>query len=61
MLVATDNLALVKGILDRVLASGDIQPLLDGLADDVMFTVPRPREAPTPTRAPARRLCSTTS
>ena len=39
MLVATNNLALVNGILDRMLASGDIQPLLDSLADDVMFTV----------------------
>jgi ketosteroid isomerase-like protein len=48
MLVATDNLALVKGILDRMLASGDIQPLLDGLADDVMFTVPTPQGSPDP-------------
>jgi hypothetical protein len=48
MLVATDNLALVKGILDRVLASGDIQPLLDGLADDVMFTVATPEGSPDP-------------
>ena len=42
MLVATDNLALVKGILERMLASGDIQPLLDGLAEDVRFTVATP-------------------
>ena len=48
MLVATDNLALVKGILDRMLASGDIQPLLDGLADDVMFTVATPQGSPDP-------------
>jgi ketosteroid isomerase-like protein len=48
MLVATDNLALVKGILDRLLASGDIQPLLDGLADDVMFTVAPPHGSPDP-------------
>jgi ketosteroid isomerase-like protein len=48
MLVATDNLALVKGILDRMLASGDIQPLLDGLADDVTFTVATPHGSPDP-------------
>jgi ketosteroid isomerase-like protein len=39
MPVAADNLALVKGILDRMLPSGDLRPLLDGLADDVVFTV----------------------
>ena len=43
MLVVTDNLALVKRILDRMLASGDIQPLLDGLSEDVVFTVAAPR------------------
>ena len=48
MLVATDNLALVKGILDRMLASGDIQPLLDGLAEDVTFTVAPPHRSPDP-------------
>ena len=37
MLVTTDNLTLVKGILDRMLASGDIQSLLDGLADGVIL------------------------
>src|SRR3954452_10336609 len=31
MPAAADNLALVKGILDRMLPSGDLRPLLDGL------------------------------
>jgi ketosteroid isomerase-like protein len=39
MSAAANNLALVKGILDRMLPSGDLRPLLDGLADDVVFTV----------------------
>jgi len=39
MPVMTDNLALVKGIVDRVLRSGDLGPLLDGLTDDVVFRV----------------------
>ena len=42
MLVVTDNLALVRSILDRMLASGDIQPLMDGLSEDVVFTVAAP-------------------
>jgi hypothetical protein len=50
MLVATDNLTLVKGILDRMLASGDIQPLLDGFADDVTFRVATPHGSPDPYR-----------
>ena len=36
---ATHNLALVNEILNRVLPSGDARPLLDALADDVVFTV----------------------
>jgi ketosteroid isomerase-like protein len=48
MLVVTDNLALVKGILDRMLASGDVQPLLDGLSEDVVFTVAAPHGSPEP-------------
>jgi ketosteroid isomerase-like protein len=46
MPAALDNLALVKGILDRILPSGDLQPLLDGLADDVVFTVTTPDDDP---------------
>jgi ketosteroid isomerase-like protein len=46
MLAAVDNLALVKGILDRMLPSGDLRPLLDGLADDVAFTVATPDDGP---------------
>src|SRR5262245_40916119 len=42
MLATTDNLALVKDILDRMLPSGDLQPLREGLADDVVFTVATP-------------------
>jgi ketosteroid isomerase-like protein len=34
-----DNLALVQDILDRMLPSADLQPLLDHLADDVAFAV----------------------
>jgi ketosteroid isomerase-like protein len=39
MRVMTDNLALVKGIVDRMLLSGDLRPLLDGLAEDVALRV----------------------
>jgi hypothetical protein len=40
MPVATaDNLALVKGILEPLIQSADLRPLLDGLADDVDFRV----------------------
>jgi ketosteroid isomerase-like protein len=46
MPAAVDNLALVKGILDRMLPSGDLRPLLDGLADDVVFTVATPEDGP---------------
>ena len=38
----TDDLALVKDILDRVLASGDLEPLLESLADDVVLAVATP-------------------
>jgi ketosteroid isomerase-like protein len=41
-----DNLALVKGILDRMLPSGDLGPLLDGLADDIVFTVATSDDGP---------------
>jgi ketosteroid isomerase-like protein len=46
MPAAVDNLALVKGILDHMLSSGDLRPLLDGLADDVVFTVATPDDGP---------------
>jgi ketosteroid isomerase-like protein len=46
MPAATDNLALVKGILDRMLPSGDLRPLLDGLAEDVVFMVATPDDGP---------------
>jgi len=42
MRVMTDNLALIKGIVDRVLESGDLRPLLDGLDDGVVFTLATP-------------------
>jgi len=50
MLVVTDNLALVRSILDRMLASGDIQPLMDGLSEDVVFTVAAPHGGPEPSQ-----------
>src|SRR4051812_27291380 len=46
MPAAADNLALVKGILDRILPSGDLRPLLDGLADEVVLTVATPDDGP---------------
>lgn len=46
MRVTTDNLALVKGIVDHVLVSGDLRPLLDGLAEDVVFRVAGPDGGP---------------
>jgi hypothetical protein len=42
MAAVTDDLALVESLLRRMLPSGDIQPLLDALADDVVFTVVSP-------------------
>jgi ketosteroid isomerase-like protein len=46
MRLMTDNLALIKGIMDRVLESGDLRPLLDGLAEDVVLTVAAPDSGP---------------
>jgi ketosteroid isomerase-like protein len=46
MRVTTDNLALVKGIVNHVLVSGDLRPLLDGLAEDVVFRVAGPDGGP---------------
>lgn len=42
MLAVTHDLDLVRDILDRMLPSADLQPLLDHLADDVEFTVAAP-------------------
>jgi ketosteroid isomerase-like protein len=42
MPAVTDDLTLVESILSRMLPSGDIQPLLDALADDVVLTVVGP-------------------
>ena len=39
MPLATDNLALVKEILGRMMSTGDVRPLLDALDDDVGFSV----------------------
>jgi hypothetical protein len=36
---AANNLALVKGVGERMLLQGDLRPLLDRLADHVVFTV----------------------
>jgi ketosteroid isomerase-like protein len=46
MLSTIDNLALVKEMLDRVLTTGEVRPLLEGLADDVAFTVTAPDAKP---------------
>jgi len=42
MHATTDNLALIRDILERMLPASDLQPLLDHLADDVVFTVAGP-------------------
>lgn len=42
MRLMTDNLALIKGIVDRLLVSGDLRPLLDSLDEAVVFTVATP-------------------
>ena len=42
MPATTHNLALVKGILDRMVRSRDFRPLLDALTDDVVFTLSTP-------------------
>jgi len=46
MLSTIDNLALVKEMLDRVLTTGRVRPLLEGLAEDVAFTVTAPDAKP---------------
>ena len=46
MLSTMDNLALVKEMLDRMLATGKVEPLLEALADDVAFTVTAPEASP---------------
>jgi len=40
VLAANDNLSLIRGILDRMLDSGDIRHLVNRLADDVVFSAP---------------------
>ncbi|HET9726039.1 MAG TPA: nuclear transport factor 2 family protein [Gemmatimonadales bacterium] len=40
MIAANDNLSLIRGILDRMLDSGDIRYLVNRLADDVVFSAP---------------------
>jgi ketosteroid isomerase-like protein len=42
MHATTDNLALIRDILERMLPAADLQPLLDHLADDCVFTVAGP-------------------
>jgi ketosteroid isomerase-like protein len=39
MPTTTRNLALVKGILERMVRSRDFRPLVDALTDDVVFTL----------------------
>jgi hypothetical protein len=46
MPAVVDNLALVQDILDRMLPSADLGPLLDHLADDVVFAVTAPEGGP---------------
>src|SRR5262245_52658285 len=46
MLSTIDNLTLVKEMLGRVLATGRVGPLLESLADDVIFTVTAPDATP---------------
>jgi ketosteroid isomerase-like protein len=46
MPAVADNLETVKGMLDRMLPSGDLGPLLDGLTDDVVFTVATSEDGP---------------
>jgi ketosteroid isomerase-like protein len=46
MLAAMDNLVRVKEILEAMLGSGNFRPLLDGLADDVVFTAATPDGGP---------------
>jgi ketosteroid isomerase-like protein len=42
MQTTTDNLALIRDILERMLPAADLRPLLEHLADDVVFTVAGP-------------------
>ena len=57
-----DNLTIVRDILDRMLPTADLQPLLDHLADDVALTVAAPHGGtPTPRKVAAKRPSSTTS
>jgi hypothetical protein len=46
MRLMTDNLALIKGIVDRMLVSGDLRPLMDGLDEAVVFKVAAPDGSP---------------
>jgi ketosteroid isomerase-like protein len=46
MPAVVDNLALVQDILERMLPSADLEPLLDHLADDVAFAVTAPDGGP---------------
>lgn len=46
MRVMTDNLALIKGIVDRMLMSGDLRPLLDGLDEAFVLSVATPDGGP---------------
>ena len=46
MPAVVDNLALVQDILERMLPSADLEPLLDHLADDVVFAVTIPGGGP---------------
>jgi ketosteroid isomerase-like protein len=46
MQTGVDNMTVVKDILDRMLPSGDLRPLLDGLADDAVFAVAAPGGGP---------------
>jgi ketosteroid isomerase-like protein len=39
MLVATDNGALMQGLLEPMLSAGDLRPLHDHLAEDAVLTV----------------------
>jgi len=40
VLATRDNLSLIRGILDRMLESGDVRHLVNRLAEDVDFSAP---------------------
>ena len=40
MLATRDNLSLIRGVLDRMLESGDVGHLMSRLAEDVEFSAP---------------------